>query len=262
MKKYALLTIIIALAGVKGFAQDRLFTYTYQTNVLNKDVREIEVWNTVKWGRSDFYRAFNNRLEYELGLGGDLQTAFYLNISTFSADNGTSLSSGTDLSFSNEWKYKLSDPVANSIGSALYAEIGVGRDELELEGKLLLDKRIGKSIHALNLVGERAFEKTFEDGKLITERETKLEADYGFSHKISNKLNLGFELREDNVIHDSKVEYASIFGGPGMSYNSKNYWINFTLLPQIYTFKGATMGNLELAHHEKVETRLIFSFQL
>ncbi|MEO8796021.1 MAG: hypothetical protein ABI390_11175 [Daejeonella sp.] len=262
MKKF-LLILLLSIIGGNSFAQDRLFTYTYQSNVLKKDIREVEVWNTIRWGKSEFYRAFDHRIEYELGLGSNLQTAFYLNINTFSQDNlAGSLASGTKLSFSNEWKYKLSDPVANAVGSALYAEIGVGTDELELEGKLILDKKIGRSIHVLNVIGELEYEKEFEDGEFETEQESKIELDYGFSHQISKKLNVGFELRQDNGIHHGKIESASLFGGPGFSYNGNNYWINFTLLPQVYSFKGADSGNLDLNHHEKVETRLIFSFQL
>ena len=58
-----------------------MFTYTYQSNVLNKGQREIEVWNTVRAGKTDYFMRLDNRTEYEIGLGKNLQTAFYLNLS-------------------------------------------------------------------------------------------------------------------------------------------------------------------------------------
>jgi hypothetical protein len=262
MKKLILAVLLVTGINTLGIAQDRLFTYTYQTNVLNKNDREIEVWNTFKFGRSEFYRAFNHRIEYEMGLGSNFQTSVYLNLKTFSAKEGASMNSGTDISFSNEWKYKMSDPVANSVGSALYAEVGVGKDEVELETKLILDKQIGKSLHALNLVAEFASEKGFEGADFKTIHETKLEVNYGFSYKIKDNLNLGFELMQDNVLNKGELEYSSLFAGPVVAHYGKNYWVNFTIFPQIYSFKGATNNNLDLAHHEKIETRLIFSFQL
>jgi len=47
----------------------------------------------------------------------------------------------TEISFSNEWKYKFSDPVADKIGFTGYAEVTVATDELELEFKAILDKK-------------------------------------------------------------------------------------------------------------------------
>ncbi len=63
-------------------AQDRLFTYTYQSTVLNKGQKELEIWNTLRTGRSDFYSRLDNRSEFEVGLGKNFQTAFYLNLTT------------------------------------------------------------------------------------------------------------------------------------------------------------------------------------
>ncbi len=262
MKKL-LFIAFIAFASIHiSQAQDRVFTYTYQTNVLNKGDREIEVWNTIHWGKADFYRAFKHRVEYELGLGSNLQTAFYLNLTTSSQKEGADIISGSEINFSNEWKYKLSDATANSIGSALYAEVEIGKENVEFEGKLLLDKNIGKSSHALNLVGAIEHVKGTENGNLITEKETTFAAYYGFSHKVGENLNLGFEARETNAIKDGDIEFATLFAGPGLSYYGDKYWINFTLFPQIYSFKGATQGHLNLDGHEKIETRLLFSFQL
>ena len=96
-------------------AQDRVFTHTYQTNVLPAHVREIEYWNTLRSGKDEFYNAIDQRFELELGLGKNWQTAFYFNTSTTVAFNGFGLERSSEMGFSNEWKWKISDPVANKI---------------------------------------------------------------------------------------------------------------------------------------------------
>ena len=99
-----------------AYGQDRIFTYAYQSTVLNKGQREIEIWNTVESGKEDFYRRLRHRVEYEIGLGGNVQTAFYLNIDQ-------KFEQPVSLGFSTEWKWKLTDPVANAVGLGLYGEL-------------------------------------------------------------------------------------------------------------------------------------------
>ena len=75
MKK--LLFMCAFMAVLAANAQDRVFTYTYQSNVLNKGQKEIEVWSTLGTGRQDYYRGFDHSLEFEMGLGGNLQQERY-----------------------------------------------------------------------------------------------------------------------------------------------------------------------------------------
>ena len=105
---------LLAISFVSIQAQDRLFTYTYQSGVLNKGQREIEIWNTFRTGKNDYFARLDNRAEYEVGLGKNLQTAFYLNLSSITETNSyfgaKSFNTEHEISFSNEWKYKILDP--------------------------------------------------------------------------------------------------------------------------------------------------------
>lgn len=247
-------------------AQDRLFTYTYQSTVLNSGQRELEVWNTMRNDRGSFYRALDTRLEFEIGLGADLQTSFYLNAKTTAQRNAATkeLTLSTETSFSNEWKYKLLDPVADPVGMALYAELGIAGDEIELEGKLIFDKKAGPTLHALNLVAEQGYEWAADSasGRTLAEGELSAKIEYGFSYMLSHHFNLGVELSNRMHFHDGTLEHAVLFAGPGFSYYSDKFWVNFTLMPQITAFKGATSGGLALDEFEKLEARLIFSLSL
>ena len=218
MKK--ILVFCILLLSLSSQAQDRLFTYTYQSNVLNKGQKELEVWTTMRTGRDNFYRAFDNSLEFEVGLGGNLQTSFYLNngyskgIET--TNNIRTVVSGSSYSFANEWKLKLSDPVANKFGSAFYFEYALAPEETALEGKMIFDKQTGRIIHALNLVGELELGKKFETvGNIIkpeNEKEYKLELNYGLSCKISEQWYAGIELMNENVFAENELEWEIAAG--------------------------------------------------
>jgi hypothetical protein len=264
-----LMFIIIMLVRSTGmFAQDRVFTYTYQSLVLDKGQKEIEVWSTFRGGREDYFRGIDHRIEFEIGLGKRLQTAFYLNYGYSKAietlDEIQSVNTHNTYSFSNEWKFKLTDPVANALGSALYFEYGIGPDETELEGKIILDKQVGRTLHAFNIVGEYEFEKEFEseNGELdaVTGREAYFELDYAFSFRIKNGLAAGLEARNQNQFSTSgQLESSVLSLGPCLSYYTDGFWLNLTIMPQVANLKG---GGQELTEHEKLQIRLAFSFSL
>lgn len=248
------------------FAQDRALNYTYQSLVLGKGQKEIEVWSTLRSGRDVYFRGIDHRLEFETGLGKNLQTAFYLNYGYSKGieyiNEIPSEYTSNSFSFSNEWKLKLTDPVANAMGSALYFEYGIGPDEFELEGKIILDKQVGRTLHAFNIVGEYEFEKEFEQEndelETETEREMYFELDYGLSVKLMDGFALALEARNQNQFSASNELESSVLSlGPGFSYYTDGFWLNFTLMPQIADLKG---GELELTEHEKLQIRLVFSF--
>ena len=265
MNKILLLSVFICIV-TGAIAQDRVFTYTYQSGVLNKGQKEIEVWSTLSGGRNNFFKSLDHSLEFEVGLGRKLQTSFYLNYGNTSAvveENGIQiLTNSTSYSFSNEWKLKLSDPVADRIGSALYFEYSLAPTSTAFEGKLIIDKQIGRFTNAFNLVGEYELEHAFtpDGNKLRSENEGEftLELNYGLSYKVKDHLNLGLEAMSQNQISGSDWKNSVLLMGPALSYSTSGFWINLTCMPQITNFKG---GGLELNDHERLQTRLIFSYE-
>ncbi|MGC8824529.1 MAG: hypothetical protein ACP5PZ_08020 [Bacteroidales bacterium] len=242
-------------------AQDRLFTYTYQSTVLNKGQKELEVWNTLRTGRDNYYARLDHRTEYEVGLGNQLQTAFYLNLTAKSAADSIQVVTENEIGFSNEWKLKLLDPVANPIGLALYGEYTISSKEYELEGKLILDKRINNFTIALNGVYELELEPEIENRETEWEKEHKLDGYLGIAWSVSPTFALTAEGAWKNVLEKGELEHSALFAGAGFSYVSDKFWVNFTVLPQLKAFKGAQAGSsLDLKEFEKIQCRLLFSY--
>ena len=100
----------------------------------------------------------------------------------------------------SEWKYKLSDAATNVIGSGLYGEMTLSGTGLELEGKLILDKRIGKSLIAFNAVSEWEWaqkvkstvvnDKVNHENKMELE-DTQVEYDLAYMYNINPNLGIG-----------------------------------------------------------------------
>lgn len=263
MKKILSLAITLILTQYT-YAQDRSFVRTYQSVILPKGEKEIEVWTTFRYGRDNFYRRLDNRFEFEFGLTHKLQTAFYINTSQRSAQSGNEINTeSTSVSFSNEWKYKLSDPVANAVGSALYGEYKIGTDELELEFKLILDKKINQHLFAFNVVSEFEFEPEVEDDGMEQEMETKFELDMAYLFRLNSHWGIGAELRNDNNVEEGEWIHSPLFFGPTLLYTQDKFWVILNAQPQLVNVKkeeGA--DNLELTGYEKMDIRLIFSFTL
>lgn len=258
--------LLISLFITNSYSQDRLFTYTYQSIVLGSGQTELEIINTFRSGRSKFYNRIDNRTEFEAGLGGDLQTAFYVNITAKSSEQSklgiTSIKNETELSFSNEWKYKISDPVANPLGFALYGEYTIGTKEHELESKIIIDKRISDFTLAFNLSGELEFESETENNEIEWEQKKKVDLYIAAAYQLSKHFHLTLESVNRNVFTDKGLEGSALFAGPGFSFAKDRFWANFTIMPQITSFKGATDGKLNLKNFEIFETRLIFAYAL
>lgn len=275
MKQLVILIAILGFCYTSDIqAQDRVFTFTYQSGTLKKGQREIEVWNTLESGRTNFYRGLNSRVEFELGLSHNLQTSFYLNLNNSTEEVLTNLENAeirylehnTQIGFSNEWKLNLSNPSANLMGSALYAELELFPSEIAIETKLILDKQLDHTLHALNLTFEPEWETEESSEGAEQEFEMKFGLSYGFSYTLNPRLNAGIEIVNSNVYQEEeKFEYSALYAGPTLSYTAENFWINFSLLPQlnsIYKKENNSSEKRIFEGEEKLKARLIFSLNL
>ena len=254
-----------------ALASNRSFVYTQESRVLAPGESELEPWTTFRVGRSRYYSAIDGRLELEHGVAQGLQLALYWNFSTQTRDVVqvqdsltralTRVSESEFASASVELKYQLSDPVADVLGSALYLETTLGPRESELEGKVILDRSVGKWLLAANLIAELELEpvRNADGSELETALvlEPTIAAAYQFSHG-----SIGLELRAPLGIA-GEAESATLFGGPVARFSDRGFWLALGVQPQLAAFSGqSSESRLDLNDHERLEVRLLTGFML
>jgi hypothetical protein len=216
----------------------------------------------------------DQRLEFEIGLTDKLQTSFYLNsehkafgahLDTLGGIPDTTVNgifNESRFSVSSEWKLKLSDPVANRIGSALYAEFTFGTNEIEIESKLILDKKTEKNVLAFNIVGEYEMGFDVKKGKTEIEKEMQAEFSLAYMRMFKPHFGIGLEAREQNVFVDGKKEHSALFGGPTLSYLGDSFFIILNASPQWASLlvNENNPEKLDLNEYEKMQLRLLIGF--
>jgi len=274
MKKITTTIILLAYFGV-AHAQDRMFAYTYQSNVLNKGDFDLEFQNELKTGKVGafspyvFGQRLNQRMEFEIGLGSNIQTSFYLNSELFNyADTASSgLNQELKISFSNEWKWKLSDPVANAIGFTIYEELEFGGNNYESETKLIFDKRIANELFALNLVGKYEFEREITRINEVTKAtwtyNRPVELYFGYMHFFNPKKGFGIEISNQNdITKEAGWMNSVLFAGPSFFTSVNKFFINISVLPQLANLHKTIYapGNHDLNDFEAAEIRVLVGY--
>jgi hypothetical protein len=245
-------------------ADERFFTYVYESEVLPKGRWEFEQWLTYRKGFPGGDREFSHHIwdfreEIEYGLTERLSTSLYLNFRQeqfVAREEG--LQDTSDFLFkgvSAEFKYQLLNPNTKPVGLALYFEPTYNGNEQELEEKLILSKNIGdKWIVAANLSLEQEWEK--EEGK--TEKESVFELTLGTAYRFTPHWSAGLEGRRHAVYEGTGFNDrlgTAWFLGPNVHYGSSKWWATLTVLPQISGHPSD--GRINITEHQTFEVRLI-----
>ena len=266
-KLYRLFLLVAVLAALTrtAHADERFFTYVYESEVLPKGKWEFEQWLTYRKGFPDGDRNFNQHLwdfreEIEYGVTERLSAAMYLN---FRNNQFVARTAGfqdtSEFSFngvSAEFKYQLLNPNKQPVGLALYFEPTYNGNEQELEYKVLLSKNLGDNwVLAANAVYEQ--EWGHEGG--MTEREATLEFTAGAAYRLTPHWAVGLEGRYHSVYEGFGLDDhlgTGWFVGPNVHYGSSKWWATLTLLPQVAG--NPSDGGINRTEHQTFETRLIF----
>ncbi len=251
-----------------AWANDRHFTQSYETAVLSPGTVEVEPWTTLRLGKDSYYAGLDHRLEFEVGLTDRLQTSVYLNLGSEAVrvPGGPVAAHATSTGISSEWKLKLSDAVADPIGSALYLELTMMAEEIEVEAKILADKRVGP----WHLVTNGIYE--FEHNYAEQLREHKLQLTGGVAWFATSQVSVGLEAMSFNVLAadvgtatpgPTHFAHGALMAGPVLACSLERGWIAVSVTPQLYGYKGALPGsNLNLAEFEQVTARVLLGVHL
>jgi hypothetical protein len=239
--------IVLAAFSGSTHADNRPFTYVYEATTAPKGTIEYEQWITWKARRGDpgNRNQWDFRHELEFGITDRLQLGLYL--SNWKVINEKGSTRGLWESASVEAIYNLSNPTTDWLGSAIYGEVSVGDELVELEAKLILQKNLGKWVIAYNAVLEAEWE-----GSGLNDRNGEFKGALGASYQLSPTWSIGAELVHEVEFPDwSSAGDHVLYIGPNASYRFKRGFATATVLFQATGVK----------EEPDVQTRLIFGFQ-
>jgi len=268
------LPLVFVLAAGHARADEDIFAYTRNTDVLPKGAKELELWATRRSGKgAGRYTAYDYRVEMEYGFTDRLQGALYLNVNQLDVSGVPGFDDRRQRridGFSNEWRYNILSAYKDGLGLTLYFEpeysrysgrTGQERTEYAVETKLLLQKNFleDQLIWAVNLNSELAREKEGDE----VEGEAVLGLSSGVGYRFAPGWYGGAEMDYRSVYPGlARREAWGLFAGPTVHYAAKKWWATLTWLPQIKggPIDGALSSRLQLAEFEKSELRLRMGF--
>ncbi len=223
-------TAALVMLPAKAHADARRFTFVYESTTLPVGDIEYEQWATWKTDKDDdeSFDRIDFRHELEFGIAENLQVGLYL--SDWRVERSESVDNGAEWrNMAVEIIMSLTDPVTDPIGSALYGEIKFGDELLALEGKIILQKNIGKWVFAWNGTVEAEWE-----GSDYSEDKGEFKQTLGGSYQFKPELLAGFEVLHE-IEYDGWSEWSDhvVYLGPNLSYRAKDWWITATPLFQL-----------------------------
>jgi hypothetical protein len=199
--------LAVALA-LPARANPRPLPFTYQVESLPQGSGEVEQFVDFvpirvlsANGNPMWYTATQFQTEIEWGVTDRLELAMYFTFVPNAGDQAVAippLPSGNGAK--QRARYRLSDPESWPIGAAVYGEVSENEREIELEAKLILQRRLGSLLLVTNLWAER---ELYFDGR----REWVLNPTVGATYEISPRFQPGIE-------GWMRAEYPDGFSGP------------------------------------------------
>ncbi len=247
---------LMCIGPLRVQAADRHFIYSYESENIKAGEQELETYSFYQFGRNSFYSALNQSVEMELGLDSFLQSSVYLNFTQqlVAADGGGVQQGGGPIldGISNEWKFKLADSVSDPIGIGLYLEPEFEPDDLEVETKLILDKRMENWLATFNLLAAPTFNYADTGSSFL------LRPSLGIGYFVSGVVFFGVEAMDENF-YDNQPMRSVFSAGPCIQYSGKDWWVELTFMPQLANFGG---NGLDFTDSQRDQIAFATSFHL
>jgi len=196
MKTFVVAALGLVASAATSHANPRALPFTYTTDMLASGQVEIEQYVDLVTLRAispatsgaEWYLPSAFQTEIEIGLTDRLELGLYM---TFVPDAGEQFASkalfpGTGNGLKQRLRYGLAEPGAWPLDVALYGEVVENEREIELEAKLLLQKRFDRLRIAANLSGE--YELYFSG-----QRELVLNPSLGATYEVTPRLHVGVD---------------------------------------------------------------------
>ncbi len=240
---------VLLLASV-SLADPRPFTFVYDTYPVGKGNFELEQWVTAKnhTENTPSYERYDFRTELEIGIAENFDLSIYAPKWRYeeTPDHTGTKFDGVAI----EGILYLSNPVTDKVGFGLYGEISIGEDALAFEQKLIVHKDIDQWTLAYNLIVETEIEGV-GNAKEENEIEGVLGHAFGVSYSLSPAFRVGAEALVESEFEDwDDYVQTSVYAGPNINYQAKNWWLTVTPMFQLS----------DLEDEPDFEVRMIFGY--
>jgi hypothetical protein len=216
-------------AAVPSLANERRFSFTYGTTTAPAGAWEME--EQFRWESGRGFDSFSFKQELEYGVTDRLQLALYFYNVEHTREANARATAWTGSSI--EAVYRLTDVTRDAFGSALYGEVAINDRELELESKLLLEKRFGPVTVAYNGVVEAHWESGYAQSVGV------LEQTLGVCYEFSPHFSFGLEAKQEVALEEWRHSGGNaVFVGPNISFRRGDFFAAATSLFRVTDVPG------------------------
>jgi hypothetical protein len=246
------LVAALAAGAATAAANPRPLPFTYTTDTLPKGGVEIEQYVDLALLRAvsststavEWYLPSAFQTEVEIGLADRLELGLYM---TFVPDPGEQFASkalfpGTGNGLKQRLRYIFADPGALPVDLGVYAELVENEREIEIEGKLLLQRRFDRVRLAANVSGEYEF---YFSGQ----REIVLNPSLGATYEVSPSFHLGIDSWLRGEYPQNPPPSKRTFGLGPQAYVGPAVMMNFG---KLWWAVGAYVRVTEFSHHLQI----------
>lgn len=260
---FAALTVVLCGTGRDARADRRIFGFTYPYMTQPKGGFEIEYYLDAEIDRVDdpatvdvlengFRPKWRHQMEFEYGITDKWDFGFY---NVFEQQPyGAFEYRGVKL----RSRYRFLEEGQWVIDPAVYLEVALFGDEIEIEQRLIVGRRFGRLELDLNIKVEEELEfksAQFKDGRLEpaeTELEIVFNPTLGVGWHFNEHVAVGLEYYGHLEVEHGEVEHFANFVGPTLSVAGGRFWWTVTVQPQL----GSTHD------HAAVHVRSLFAIVL
>lgn len=254
----SLLGLLLFSSSFEARANPRPLPFTYPYEQLGEGQTELELYTDMTplrvhkdpadrtQGRMyEPYYKLQSELEY--GVTDRLEIAFYQQFVAKPQDGG-----GNRLAFDGlKWRarYRFAEEGEWPVDVAAYLELSWLHDEIEIEEKIILQKRFGSLKLMANLWVEQEIEDYWQRDK--RELEFILNPTFGVTYQVSPLFSPGVEYWSRGVLdadeyRSDPVKYANLrlthFVGPALHFNFGRVWWTAAAYPNLNNINNPQPG--------------------
>jgi hypothetical protein len=251
----AWLTVLL-LSATHAWAAPRAFPFTWDSTTLAPGAKDVSLWLTPRLLREN-ERSFS-RLELRAALGVGVAQSFETLLAIdVDMDATLVLGRAVDPKLSSLWHFSPFK-ATGLLGASVLGRVSLGIEGIEVEGRLILDKRFSGAWVALNSSITRGL---FWAGP--SRIDTRLEQSLGLGALLPVGVSVGAEVRARTAFQEGAYQGTAIHVGPAVTYTTPTFSVGMTVSTQVAADKApadrALREPLELRDNERFIARIVVS---